>query len=326
MVDAFTSIKTTGGWADEAVAATAYDLLFRGALRTYPTLRAFVDIRPENVTSQAKAYRIFIKSDFSEATVTAAQTALDEETDVSAVQYPAPTHVDLTPTEFGFTTLRTLKLNPRSLVPIEPQLADSIAYHMVRTVDGLLQAKAKVATNQVWANPAHTTANATVAGDIITSAILRQQVTLLRNAMVQPVDADGSYVSILHPFVELELRSETGSGGWLNPNEYGSDQSRIWNGEIGKYQGLRFIVNPRNPVAANSVPNNVYKSYFLGREALAEAVNVEPHIVMGPVIDRLKRFNPLGWYGDLDFQIFRQPAIRVLNSALTSADITALGG
>lgn len=326
MVDVFTSIKTTGGWADEAVAALAYDLFFRGALRTYPTLRQMVDVRPENVTSQAKAYRLFIKGDFSEATVTAAQTALDEETDVSAVQMPAASHVDLTPTEYGFGTLRTLKINPRSLVPIDPQLADAIAYHMVRTVDGLLQAKAKVATNQVWANPAHTTANTTVAGDIITSTVLRQQVTLLRNAQVMPVDSDGSYLSVIHPFVELEIRSETGSGGWLNPNEYGSDQTRIWTGEIGKYQGLRFIVNSRNPVAANSVPNNVYKTYFLGKEALAEAVNLEPHIVVGPVIDRLKRFNPLGWYGDLAFEIFRQPAIRVVNSALTAADITALGG
>jgi hypothetical protein len=69
---------------------------------------------------------------------------------------------------------------------------------------------------------------------------------------------------------------------------------------------------------------DVYKTYFLGHEALAEAVNVEPHIEVGPVIDRLNRFRPLGWYGDMDFSTFRTDSIIVANSTLTAADATAL--
>ena len=53
----------------------------------------------------------------------------------------------------------------------------------------------------------------------------------------------------------------------------------------------------------------VFNSYFAGQQALAEAVAEEPHVVIGPVVDKLMRHRPLGWYGVLGFSIYRDEAL-----------------
>ena len=54
---------------------------------------------------------------------------------------------------------------------------------------------------------------------------------------------------------------------------------------------------------------NVFNTYFAGQQALAEAVAEEPHVVIGPVVDKLMRHRPLGWYGVLGFSIYRDEAL-----------------
>jgi N4-gp56 family major capsid protein len=53
----------------------------------------------------------------------------------------------------------------------------------------------------------------------------------------------------------------------------------------------------------------VFNTYFAGQQALAEAVAEEPHVVIGPVVDKLMRHRPLGWYGVLGHAIYRQEAL-----------------
>jgi N4-gp56 family major capsid protein len=53
----------------------------------------------------------------------------------------------------------------------------------------------------------------------------------------------------------------------------------------------------------------VFNTYFCGQQALAEAVAEEPHVVIGPVVDKLMRHRPLGWYGVLGFARYREEAL-----------------
>ena len=53
----------------------------------------------------------------------------------------------------------------------------------------------------------------------------------------------------------------------------------------------------------------VFNTYFAGQQALAEAVAEEPHVVIGPVVDKLMRHRPLGWYGVLGHAIYRDEAL-----------------
>lgn len=59
----------------------------------------------------------------------------------------------------------------------------------------------------------------------------------------------------------------------------------------------------------------VYRTFIAGQQALAEAVAEEPHVVIGPVTDKLNRFRPIGWYGVLGFSVYRDEALYRIESA-----------
>ena len=120
----------------------------------------------------------------------------------------------------------------------------------------------------------------------------------------------------IHPEVSHDLRAETGAGGWRLPHEYNSNEN-IWAGEIGSYEGAYFVESARmfnDTDGASSA--KVYRTILAGKEAMAEAVAEEPHVVIGPVIDHLMRFRPMGWYGVLGFKRYREAALyRILNGS-----------
>ena len=62
------------------------------------------------------------------------------------------------------------------------------------------------------------------------------------------------------------------------------------------------------PVTAN------YRTILAGKQALAEAVAQEPNVIIGPVVDRLMRFRPIGWYGVLGFARYREAALYRIES------------
>jgi hypothetical protein len=53
----------------------------------------------------------------------------------------------------------------------------------------------------------------------------------------------------------------------------------------------------------------VYSTIVCGKQAMAQAVAEEPHTVIGPVVDKLMRFRPMGWYGVLGFARYREEAL-----------------
>jgi N4-gp56 family major capsid protein len=67
------------------------------------------------------------------------------------------------------------------------------------------------------------------------------------------------------------------------------------------------------PVAKN------YRTIVCGQQALAEAVAEEPHVVIGPVTDKLMRLRPIGWYGVLGFKRYREEALYRIESTSSIA-------
>ena len=63
----------------------------------------------------------------------------------------------------------------------------------------------------------------------------------------------------------------------------------------------------------------VYRTLVAGKQALAEAIAEEPHVVIGPVVDKLMRFRPIGWYGVLGFARYRDAALYRIESSSTIA-------
>ena len=65
----------------------------------------------------------------------------------------------------------------------------------------------------------------------------------------------------------------------------------------------------------------VYNTIVCGQQAMAQAVAEEPHVVIGPVVDKLMRHRPMGWYGVLGFARYREEALYRLE---TGSSIAAL--
>lgn len=309
MVDAFTSIATAGGYSTYTV-TQAYDLLFRKALIAMPKMRTFVDVRPQQVTHTGSSVRLQLDQPFSESVVTAAKTALNEEADPDSVQMPATKYVDLTPTEYGLYTKRTRKLANRAMVDIDPRIAWAVADNCNKVLDELIQdtlIAGVAAANKVYATGA--AINLQGPSNPFTADMVRR--IKLKLDVAQSIPWDGEfYAGSVHPDVLFDLRRETGSGAWRVPNEYGTSQRKIWSGEFGEFEGVRFASNARARTAADGATSaTVHRSFFFGKEALGEVVVTEPGLVIGPYTDAFQRFRKVGWYGDIGWSVFRQESL-----------------
>jgi N4-gp56 family major capsid protein len=63
----------------------------------------------------------------------------------------------------------------------------------------------------------------------------------------------------------------------------------------------------------------VFDTIVAGKQAMAQAVAEEPHVVIGNVTDKLMRFRPMGWYGVLGFAIYRDEALFRIESGSSIA-------
>jgi N4-gp56 family major capsid protein len=313
---AYTSIATAG-WASGGGVQAAYDKLFRWALKSNLVCEPLADVTPEDPTSNGSSVTIFKQAYFANADVVAATTPLNEEADVTAVKLPAPTGVVLTPTEYGMAVVRTEKLDRRGLVPVKPIIAQAVARHAGEVIDYLVQTELRNATNIFRAQNRASTVTITQT-DLLRATDIRKSVTTLRANMAAPRDMNGNFVGVFHPDVVHDLREETGSGSWRVPNEYGTDQNKIWNGEFGLFEGVRFIQTPStlrttdNDGASSEI---VHRSFIMGAEALAKAEFQAPTTVVSPQTDLLKRFFGVGWKADVAYKIFRNESLIALQSA-----------
>jgi N4-gp56 family major capsid protein len=295
---------------------TAYDKVFEFALRSQPLFRAVADKRPHNLTAPGQSMVLERYQDLAVAT-----TPLTEDTDPDAVAIGNPTTTTLTLNEYGNPVLRTRKLFLVSLTDVDPAIANIVAFNAADSIDVVVQTALRGGSHLIqnlagvvsYVTNADVTTKATTmtATDSMTSDVVRLAVAKLRTDKVVP--RRGSlYWSAIHPEVSHDLRAETSPGGWRLPHEY-SAAGNIWAGEIGTYEGAFFIESPRcfNAVDAGTGDDTVrrFRTYFAGQQALAEAVADEFHIVAGPIVDKLARFRPLGWYGMAGWALYRQEAI-----------------
>jgi N4-gp56 family major capsid protein len=170
-------------------------------------------------------------------------------------------------------------------------------------------------SNVIYSGSTATSTATVTAAATISSANIRRAVAKLRAN--KAIARKGSlYWAGLHPEVSHDLRAETGSAGWLLPNQYGSAQDRIWAGEIGTYEGAYFVESPRLFNATDGLSSaRVFRTLVCGQQALAEAVAEEPHVVIGNVTDKLMRLRPIGWYGVLGFKRYREEALYRIESS-----------
>jgi len=301
----------------------AFDQIAYFALRSEMLFDAAADVQPVAQSMPGSSVTFTIFSELADATST-----LSETVDLTPTTM-ADSQVSVTLAEYGNTVNTTAKLRGTSFLDVDAVAANLIGYNAGSSIDTVVANVLKAATNVVYGGGGSTTptSNATVqAEDIIEANDIRIVTAQLRGAKAQSFN--GMYMAFIHPDVSYDLRRETGAASWRDPHVY-SNIGPIYNGEIGAFEAVRFIETPRAPVdltggSASTV--DLYSTIIMGRQSLAKAHSITdgngayPKVVRGPVVDSLMRFNPIGWYWLGGYGIFRQAAIRVLNSS------SSLGG
>lgn len=299
---------------------SAYDRYVEFDLRSIPLFDQFATKKPAQQAMPGESVVLQIYNDLAPAT-----TPLTETTDPDASQIPSTDSVTVTLEEYGNPTIATRRLQLFALTDVDPDIANMVAYNMADSTDIIAQNALRQGTNVIREAGGNLTINtgaasAVTATDLAQSRDFRVAVAKLRGANAVPVRG-AYYGAVVHPDVSMDLRAETGDAGWRTPNQYGVDQSRIWAGEIGLYEGAFFIENPRCYTATDGGASaKVYRSYVMGKQALAKATAEAEHVVIGPVTDKLRRFRPIGWYGVFGHAIYRDKALVRIESAVSIPD------
>lgn len=300
----------------------AYDKYIEFNLRSEPMFRKFADKRPVDVTNPGNKVVFQLYRD-----LTAVSATLSEAVDPNAVAISNTDRVEVTLNEYGNAVLTTEKLALESLSSIDPAVADMIGFNMRDSLDKLVYEKLRsIATGRFSGSAAadESTVNGEdisgASASVLAAANVRKAVARLRGASAEPKDG-GFYVGLIHPDVSYDLRSEAASNGasvWQNPHTYTeAGVGNQWTGEIGIYEGVKFIESPRVTITGSTTALHKHYAIFLGKQALLEAVTSEPKTVVGPVTDKLMRFRPVGWKGLLGWQIYRKEARYVVTCKST---------
>jgi N4-gp56 family major capsid protein len=304
----------------------AFDRIAYFALRSELLFDQAADVQPTAQAMPGSGVTFTIFNDLSAATGT-----LSETTDVTAVAL-SDSQVTVTLNEYGNAVITTAKLRGTSFLDVDSVAANVVGYNAGDSIDQVVRDVLAGGDNVIYAGGGSTTPSSRTtvqAEDIIEANDVRKVTAQLRKA--NAATFNGLYMGFIHPDVSYDLRKETGAASWRDPHVY-VDTMGIYNGEIGAFEGVRFIETPRAKVFENASDGSgstgtieVYCTHIMGRQALAKAHSIVdgngsvPRIVRGPVTDTLARLQPIGWYWLGGYARFREASLRRIESASSLA-------
>lgn len=182
---------------------------------------------------------------------------------------------------------------------VDPVLSETVNEHAdqaARTLDLLTRNVLLTNTNVYRAGGAASNDDLTVANGKLTAADVARAATILKQQNTPTIN--GEYVAIIHPSVAYDLMHDD---GWREAQKYVNPE-KIYNGEIGKLHGVRFIESTEAKVEMNtaSSPIAVYHTFFLGKDAFGvveptgmsmETIIKSKEQIGGP----LEQFGTAGW-------------------------------
>lgn len=239
-------------------------------------------------------------------------TPLDETEDVVSDAL-ADDKITITPAEYGKVVTTTSLASLQTGGQVDLAKAELVGRNMGRTMNVLATRALEATTNvKTVGNKA---AADILAGDVISLAEVNAIYNKLARANVMTA-AGGAYIAFAHDDVINDLRAATGAGSWQDVTKYADPVTALRN-EVGMFGGFRWIRNNDCAFADQSGAGlvDIYKTTFIGANALVKGVSKEAGMVATGPYDKLNRFVNLGWYGVLQYLIMQQECVFQLQSA-----------
>jgi N4-gp56 family major capsid protein len=190
------------------------------------------------------------------------------------------------------------------------------------SVDSIIQAVVAAGTNVYYVN-GEAGRGSIQATDTVSGLDIRKARRIMRNNNVKPYDGR-NYIGFVHPYVAYDLMSDP---AWTNANQYaGAEQ--IFEGELGKIYGVRFLETTQAPVFTGAGVGgiNVYGTLVTGRGAYAVpdiAGSSKPEVIYQPFgsggpYDPLNQQATVGWKAYLTSARQNELCILRIESAASS--------
>lgn len=294
----------------------AFEQLAYFAFRAQPLHSDYASVRATKQTHRGSGVTFTIYADLAQAT-----TALTETSDVTAVALSDST-VTVNLAEYGNAVVTTAALRGQSFFNVDSDAAAIVGYNAADSLDQVVADLLYAGSNVKYVS--QSSRGALVAANVITSSVVREQVAAMRTASV-PTFNGGSYIGFIHPDVAYDFIGGTAVND-LRSFQIRQDAAGVRQGSIGTFDGVDFIETPRALLVADGGSSNVdaYGTVIIGQQAMAHAFSTmygaNPSVVVGPVTDSLRRFQPVGWYAMCGYGRFREAAIRRIESASSIGD------
>lgn len=307
MANAYTDI-TSGSSLGLNLVKTGYEKLVGFKLRSEPLFRRVADTRATALTNPGETVVFNLYNDLTPNT-----TNLSETVNPDSEAVPSTSTVTVTLNEMGQTVIPTLRLRTYTFSDIDPAVANLVARSQAESVDlrvrAVLDAGTNVARSDAGVPSTSKALNTLTTGDTFKSQIPQTLVAKMRGDSVIEKMGGNTFGAFIHPDVAYDFRRETGELGWRYPHNNVAPNN-LWMEQVGVFGGVSYIESPRCKVAGDGATSkDVYRTYLFGSQCLAEVVAVEPHIIIGPVVDSMMRFRPLSWHGIAGWSIYRQEAL-----------------
>ncbi len=288
----------------------AFEQLAYFAFRSQPLHADYASVRATKQTHRGSGVTFTIYADLAQAT-----TALTETSDVTAVAMSDST-VTVNLAEYGNAVVTTAALRGQSFFNVDSDAAAIVGYNAADSLDQVVADLLYAGSNVKYVS--QSARGSLVAANVITSSVVREQVAAMRTASV-PTFNGGSYIGFIHPDVAYDFIGGTAVND-LRSFQIRQDASGVRQGSIGTFDGVDFIETPRALLVADggSSTADAYGTVIIGQQAIAHAFSTmygaNPSVVVGPVTDSLRRFQPVGWYAMCGYGRFREAAIRRIES------------
>ena len=233
------------------------------------------------------------------------------------------TEITATVAQYGNFVEVSDVLDMVAIDPVLDEMADVLGEQASDTLDVLTRdILVSGGTNIQYA--AGRVSNVTVtANDKLTVDEIRKAVRTLKNGKAKPM-ADGYFVAIVHPNSTFDLQADD---KWINANQY-AGSTQIFNGEIGRIFGVRFVETPNAKVFAGAGASSadVYATIMMGKDAFgivdvagSSAVTniVKPHGSAGTA-DPLNQRATTGWKAMFTAKVLQQDAMVQIRHAVSS--------